>query len=294
MANLKEVRNRIVSVSSTQQITKAMKMVSAAKLRRATDAIVQLRPYAKKLNEILGNLSANVSHLTSPYLQEREVKNVLLIPISSNRGLAGAFNVNVIKMTNQLIAERYVEYEQQGTLHILAIGKKVHEYYTRRNYSVLESHNELFNHLTFENVSTIAAFVMDAFLNGVYDKVELIYNEFKNPVVQILTHQQLLPVPQVKREIKATKLKTDYLLEPSQSDIISTLIPKSVKIQLFKALLDSYASEHGARMTSMDKATENAGDLIKSLKLSYNQARQAAITTEILEIVSGANALSGS
>ena len=196
MANLKEVRNRIVSVSSTQQITKAMKMVSAAKLRRATDAIVQLRPYAKKLNEILGNLSANVSHLTSPYLQEREVKNVLLIPISSNRGLAGAFNVNVIKMTNQLIAERYVEYEQQGTLHILAIGKKVHEYYTRRNYSVLESHNELFNHLTFENVSTIAAFVMDAFLNGVYDKVELIYNEFKNPVVQILTHQQLLPVPQ--------------------------------------------------------------------------------------------------
>ncbi len=294
MANLKEVRNRIVSVSSTQQITKAMKMVSAAKLRRATDAIVQLRPYAKKLNEILGNLSANVSHLTSPYLQEREVKNVLLIPISSNRGLAGAFNVNVIKMTNQLIAERYVEYEQQGTLHILAIGKKVHEYYTRRNYSVLESHNELFNHLTFENVSIIAAFVMDAFLNGVYDKVELIYNEFKNPVVQILTHQQLLPVPQVKREIKATKLKTDYLLEPSQSDIISTLIPKSVKIQLFKALLDSYASEHGARMTSMDKATENAGDLIKSLKLSYNQARQAAITTEILEIVSGANALSGS
>ena len=294
MANLKEVRNRIVSVSSTQQITKAMKMVSAAKLRRATDAIVQLRPYAKKLNEILGNLSANVSHLTSPYLQEREVKNVLLIPISSNRGLAGAFNVNVIKMTNQLIAERYVEYEQQGTLHILAIGKKVHEYYTRRNYSVLESHNELFNHLTFENVSIITAFVMDAFLNGVYDKVELIYNEFKNPVVQILTHQQLLPVPQVKREIKATKLKTDYLLEPSQSDIISTLIPKSVKIQLFKALLDSYASEHGARMTSMDKATENAGDLIKSLKLSYNQARQAAITTEILEIVSGANALSGS
>lgn len=291
MANLKEVRIRITSVSSTQQITKAMKMVSAAKLKRATNAIVQLRPYANKLRDMLVNLSANAEGVTSPFLQEREIKNVLIIPISSNRGLAGAFNANVIKATNALIADQYSKHIQEGSLHILAIGKKVHEFYSRRKFNVLPDHNDLFHELTFENVAKIAEMIMDAYEAGKYDKVELVYNQFKNPVVQILTTEQMLPLPKSSTSGNLN-YSVDYIMEPSQAEIVSGLIPKSIKIQLYKAILDSHASEHGARMTSMDKATENAGDLIKSLKLAYNQARQAAITTEILEIVSGAEALS--
>ena len=291
MANLKEVRNRIKSVSSTQQITKAMKMVSAAKLKRATNAIVQLRPYATKLNEILTNLSSTLEEGVSVFTQEREVKKVLLVVITSNRGLAGAFNMNVIKATNNLISAKYSAMHQNGNLSIIAIGKKAQDFYEKRQYNVLGNNNEVFNALTFENVAAITQSIMDAFVEGTYDKVEVVYNQFKNAGMQILTTEQLLPVPKAVKSDKKEN-KTDYILEPSQAEIVEQLIPKNIKLQLYKAVLDSHASEHGARMTAMDKATDNAGDLLKALKLSYNQARQAAITTELTEIVSGAAALS--
>ena len=292
MANLKEVRIRIKSVSSTQQITKAMKMVSAAKLKRATNAIVQLRPYANKLKEILSNLSASLEDGVSVYTQEREVKNVLLIVVTSNRGLAGAFNTNVIKTTNLLISEKYSAFQKSGNLHIVAIGKKAQDYYEKRKYNVVGNNNEVFSALNFENVSLITSTVMQAFADGKYDKVELVYNQFKNAAMQILTTEQLLPVPKPANKEAVSTSQVDYILEPSQEEIVEQLIPKNIKIQLYKAVLDSHASEHGARMTAMDKATDNAGDLLKKLKLAYNQARQAAITTELSEIVSGAAALS--
>ncbi len=294
MANLKEVRNRIGSVSSTQQITKAMKMVSAAKLKRATNAIVQLRPYANKLKELLSNLSASLEDGSSPYLQKREPNKVLVITVSSNRGLAGAFNANVIKTANTLIAEKYSEQLKAGNVSIVSIGKKTQEYYQRRKYNVIGNNNEVYNNLNFATVATITESVMEGFLKGDYDRVELVYNQFKNAAVQFLITEQLLPVPKAekKEEVNATANQIDYILEPSQAEIIEQLIPKNIKTQVYKAVLDSNASEHGARMTAMDKATENAGDLLKALKLSYNQARQAAITTELTEIVSGAAALS--
>ena len=291
MANLKEVRIRITSVSSTQQITKAMKMVSAAKLKRATNAIIQLRPYANKLKEILANLSASLEDGVSVFTQEREVKNVLLVVITSNRGLAGAFNTNAIKTANQLIAEKYSDFQKSGNLHIVAIGKKAQDYYEKRKYNVIGNNNEIFSALNFENVSLITEAIMDGFVAGKYDKVEVVYNQFRNAAVQILTTEQLLPVPKVENKT-ASSNQVDYILEPSQQEIVEQLIPKNIKIQLYKAVLDSHASEHGARMTAMDKATDNAGDLLKKLKLAYNQARQAAITTELSEIVSGAAALS--
>lgn len=294
MANLKEVRNRITSVSSTQQITRAMKMVSAAKLKRATNAIVQLRPYAEKLKEILANLSASVEGEASPYTIERKPRKILLIVVTSNRGLAGAFNANVIKATNLLISEKYNEQHKKGNVKIIAIGKKGQDYYKKRKYEVLGNHSELFAKLNFENTSEITEFVMKGFLDGEYDKVEVLYNQFKNAAVQFLKVEQLLPLSPLDNELKKqeAQLAIDYILEPSKEEIIEELIPKSIKIQLYKAILDSHASEHGARMTAMDKATDNAGELLKSLKLSYNQARQAAITTELTEIVSGAAALS--
>jgi F-type H+-transporting ATPase subunit gamma len=293
MANLKEVRNRIGSVSSTQQITKAMKMVSAAKLKRATNAIVQLRPYANKLKELLSNLSASLEDGSSPYLQQREPNKVLVITVSSNRGLAGAFNANVIKTANNLIAEKYSEQLKAGNVSIVSIGKKTQEYYQRRNYNVIGNNNDVYNNLNFASVATITEGVMEGFLKGDYDRVELVYNQFKNAAVQFLISEQLLPVPKSAQTAQVnTANQVDYILEPSQEEIIAELIPKNIKIQVYKAVLDSNASEHGARMTAMDKATENAGDLLKALKLSYNQARQAAITTELSEIVSGAAALS--
>jgi F-type H+-transporting ATPase subunit gamma len=291
MANLKEVRNRIVSVTSTQQITKAMKMVSAAKLKRATSAIIQLRPYANKMRDILANLSGSLEESNSPFIQEREPNKVLIITISSNRGLAGAFNMNVIKTANNLISEKYSEQFRKGNVHIVAIGKKVQDFYEKRKYKVIGNNNELYSDLTFENASKITEGIMAGFAKGQYDRVELVYNLFKNAAVQILTTEQLLPVPKAA-PLTATATLTDYILEPSQEEIVEQLIPKSIKTQVYKAILDSHASEHGARMTAMDKATENAGDLLKALKLSYNQARQAAITTELTEIVSGAAALS--
>lgn len=295
MANLKEVRIRISSVQSTQQITKAMKMVSAAKLKRATNAIIQLRPYATKLKEILGNLSANLEGSSSPFIEEREPNKVLIVAVSSNRGLAGAFNMNVIKTTNALISSKYNKQFQNGHVSILAIGKKTQDFYEKRNYNVVGNNNEVYATLTFENVTKITDSIMEGFRKGEYDRVELVYNRFKNAAVQILTTEQLLPLPKNEEPAVATKIahQVDYILEPSQEEIVKELIPKSIKIQLYKAVLDSHASEHGARMTSMDKATENAGDLLKALKLSYNQARQAAITTELTEIVSGAAALNG-
>lgn len=294
MANLKEVRNRIASVQSTQQITKAMKMVSAAKLKRATNAIIALRPYATKLKEILSNLSTSLEGSSSPFIQERVPNKVLIVTVSSNRGLAGAFNMNVIKAANNLIAEKYSEQFKNGNVSIISIGKKTQDFYEKRNYNVIGNNNEVYNSLTFENVTKITDAIMEGFAKGDFDKVDVVYNRFKNAAVQFITTEQLLPLPKVEEtavETKATNV--DYILEPSQEEIVAQLIPKSVKIQLYKAVLDSHASEHGARMTSMDKATENAGELLKALKLSYNQARQAAITTELTEIVSGAAALNG-
>lgn len=293
MANLKEVRNRIASVKSTQQITKAMKMVSAAKLKRATDAIIQLRPYAGKLKDILSNLSASIEEGSSPYLQEREPVRVLVVVVASNRGLAGAFNANAIKTANILIAEKYSEQLRAGNVSIVGIGKKAQEFYTRRKYNVIGNNNDLFNALNFENVSKVTESIMQGFVNGDYDRVELVYNQFKNAAMQILKTEQLLPVPKAEKKANVEASNVDYILEPSKEEIVEELIPKNIKIQLYKAVLDSHASEHGARMTAMDKATDNAGELLRNLKLSYNQARQAAITTELTEIVSGAAALSG-
>jgi F-type H+-transporting ATPase subunit gamma len=269
-----------------------MKMVSAAKLKRATNAIIQLRPYATKLKEILGNLSASLEGSSSPFIQEREPNKVLIVVVSSNRGLAGAFNMNVIKATNNLIAEKYSEQYKNGNVSIVAIGKKSQDFYEKRGYNVIGNNNDVYSALTFENVTKITDSIMNGFKKGEYDRVEVIYNRFKNAAVQFVTTEQLLPLPKADTtEVKASNV--DYILEPSQEEIVAQLIPKSIKIQLYKAVLDSHASEHGARMTSMDKATENAGDLLKALKLSYNQARQAAITTELTEIVSGAAALNG-
>jgi len=297
MANLKEVRNRIASVQSTQQITKAMKMVSAAKLKRATNAIIALRPYATKLKEILGNLSASLEGSSSPFIQEREPNKVLIVTVSSNRGLAGAFNMNVIKAANNLIAEKYSEQLKNGNVSIISIGKKTQDFYEKRKYNVIGNNNEVYSALTFENVTKITDAIMAGFIKGEFDKVEVVYNRFRNAAVQFITTEQLLPLPKAQETAADLKDKkttnVDYILEPSQEEIVEQLIPKSIKIQLYKAVLDSHASEHGARMTSMDKATENAGELLKALKLSYNQARQAAITTELTEIVSGAAALNG-
>ncbi|MBD1383689.1 ATP synthase F1 subunit gamma [Mucilaginibacter rigui] len=301
MANLKEVRNRIASVSSTQQITKAMKMVSAAKLKRATNAIVQLRPYADKLKDLLANLSASLEDGASPYLQQREPVRVLVVVVSSNRGLAGAFNTNVIKTANNLIAEKYSEQLRKGNVSIVAIGKKSQEFFQRRKFNVIGNNNDLYLDLNFINASKITESIMQGFINGDYDRVELVYNHFRNAAVQYQVAEQLLPVPlpeakpaeTVKTKDAVIEAQVNYILEPSQEEIVEQLIPKNIKIQLYRAVLDSNASEHGARMTAMDKATENAGDLLKALKLSYNQARQAAITTELTEIVSGAAALGG-
>ncbi len=305
MANLKEVRNRITSVSSTQQITSAMKMVSAAKLRKAQDAVTSMRPYAAKLKSILENLSASISGGT--YSQEREVKNVLLVVITSNRGLCGGFNANVIKASNRLAKEEY----KGKKVSVLCIGKKGADFFKKTEYGIVGTDmprglNELFDNLIFSHVEPVAEKIMQLFADGQFDRVYLVYNQFKNAAVQITTVEQFLPVlPPTNNEsdriahastgsATASKKHTiDYIYEPDQEEIVKTLIPLSLKTQLFKALRDSLASEHGARMTAMHKATDNAGSLIKELKLMYNKARQAAITNEILEIVGGAEALNG-
>ncbi|WP_026997661.1 ATP synthase F1 subunit gamma [Flectobacillus major] len=291
MPSLKEVRNRIVSVNSTQQITKAMKMVSAAKLRRATDAIVQMRPYSQKLTEMIATVSANAEGAQSnPYTNARSIQSVLIIVVTSDRGLCGAFNANVGKAVVNLINEKYPSQFEAGKVEILAIGKKGGEYLSRRGYNVNNQFVDTFSKLSFATVRTAAEFAMNGFVDGKYDVVEVVYNEFKNVATQILKAEQMLPIVE-KKDDQTKKSNVDYIFEPSEEEIISELIPKALKLQVFKAVLESNASEHGARMTAMDKATDNAGELLKELKLIYNRSRQAAITKEILEIVGGAEAL---
>ena len=284
MANLKEIRTRITSVASTMQITSAMKMVSAAKLKRAQDAITQMRPYAEKLSEILVNLSATLENSTEDiYSQEREIRKVLLVSIASNRGLCGAFNANVFKAT-----ENRVHQLSDSTVLVYPIGKRAVDYFTGK-HELFNSNLEIFNDLNFNSSTEIAQEIMDAFVEGSFDKVEIIYNEFVNAATQDIITESFLPVSSDQTESNA--IQSDYLFEPSKASIVLNLIPKSLKIQLYKCLLDSHASEHGARMTAMHKATDNAQDLKDDLTLTYNRQRQAAITNEILEIVGGAEAL---
>ncbi len=286
MANLKEIRNRITSVSSTMQITSAMKMVSAAKLKKAQDAITAMRPYAEKLTELLQNLSATLDgDAGGEFTKQREIKKVLLVAITSNRGLCGAFNTNVIKEV-KLRAAFYADVQ----VDVFAIGKKGNDILSK-TFSVVANESPIFDDLTFDNASLIAQTLTDKFVAGDYDKIEVVYNEFKNAATQIVQTEQFLPLAPIKSDKPAST--GDYIFEPSKEEIVLTLIPKSLRTQLYKSIRDSFASEHGARMTAMHKATDNATDLRNQLKLTYNKARQASITNEILEIVGGAEALKG-
>lgn len=289
---LKEVRNRIKSVSSTQQITKAMKMVSAAKLRRAQDAILQMRPYAKKLQEMLSNIVSNSDgEVNMALANDRPIEKVLFIVITSDRGLAGAFNANVIKLTKATIAARYPEQSRKGNITIWNIGKKGYEHFTKNNFKTDARFRDIFHNLTYENVQLASAAAMKAFEDGDFDVVEIVYSQFKNAATQRFEVERFLPIPRVEK--KEGTAKANFIFDPSQAELVAELMPKILNTQLFKAVLDSNASEHGARMTAMDKASENANEMLRSLKISYNRARQAAITTELTEIVSGAAALNG-
>ncbi len=289
MANLKEVKERIGSVTSTQQITKAMKMVAAAKLRRAQDRIIQLRPYSEKLAALLANVAdSDMEEGLNTFGEERDVHRVLLVPITSDRGLCGAFNANIIKATRLAIGQL-----EGKTVEILPIGKKAYDKFKKESYPLIDDHYEVFGDLTFEAVKMAAEHAMNQYERGYYDKVILIYNEFKNVATQIVQTEQFLPIVELEKA-EGEEAKADYIYQPSQDAIVRELIPKSLKIQFYKAVLESNASEHGARMTAMSQATDNAGELLKELKLTYNRTRQAAITKEILEIVGGAEALAAS
>lgn len=289
---LKEVRNRIKSVQSTQQITKAMKMVSAAKLRRAQDAITQMRPYAQKLQQMLSNIIASAEgDVVMDLAVTRPVENVLVIVITSDRGLCGGYNANLIKLAKQLVREKYSAQQGKGHAQILPIGKKGFEHFAKNNFKVVDRYWNIFSDLKFENVQAAAKFAMDAFAEGKVDAVDLVYSEFKNAATQRFVIEQFLPVPKTEK-VKGQK-QQDFIFEPGKDVLIAELMPKILNTQLYKAVLDANASEHGARMTAMDKATDNAAELLKGLKISYNRARQAAITTELTEIVSGAAALQG-
>jgi len=284
MANLKEIRNRIVSIQSTMQITSAMKMVSAAKLKKAQDAITAMRPYAEKLTELLQSLSASMEgEIGGDYTAQREIKNVLIVAVTSNRGLCGAFNTNVIKQV-KLLSEKYTG----KNVHVYAVGKKGNDV-LRKTLNVIENQSAVYDNLTFDAVAEISDQLTNLFISGQYDKIEIVYNHFKNAATQIVKNEQFLPLAPL--ETSEVSNAADYIFEPSKEEIILTLIPKSLKTQLYKSIRDSFASEHGARMTAMHKATDNATDLRNQLKLTYNKARQAAITGEILEIVGGAEAL---
>ena len=289
---LKEVRNRISSVQSTQQITKAMKMVSAAKLRRAQDAITQMRPYAQKLQEMLSNIvSSAESDVKLALAAERPVEKVLILVVTSDRGLCGGYNSNLIKLAKQVIQEKYAAQHAAGNVQILPIGKKGYEHFEKNGFPVVDKYWNLFSGLSFEKVQEAAQYAMDAFAHKKVDAVELVYSEFKNAATQRFIAEPFLPVQ--KLNPTESKKKTDFIFEPNREVLIEELMPKILNTQLYKAVLDGNASEHGARMTAMDKASENANELLKSLKISYNRARQAAITTELTEIVSGAAALQG-
>ena len=298
MANLKEIRTRITSVSSTRQITSAMKMVSAAKLKKAQDTILVMRPYAIKLQEILGNLSGNdQSSSDNPYAKQKEAHKVLVVVITSNRGLCGAFNSNVIKLSLQLASEKYATQLSNKKLFFLPVGRKANDFFTKKGFPVVQgNYNHLLDGPTFEKTAIEVQTIINTFLDGTFDRIEIVYNQFKNAGVQIPSVEQFLPITKIAGKKKDPKIKTvhhDFIFEPSKEYIVKELIPKSLKVHLYKAILDSVASEHGARMTSMHKATDNATDLIRDLKLQYNKARQASITNEILEIVAGAEALRG-
>ena len=286
MPSLKEVKLRITSVTSTQQITKAMKMVAAAKLRKSQDKITQIRPFAQRMNGLIRNLSGVSGDMDSWFSKVRPVQRVLLVVVSSDRGLCGGFNSSVLKATNRRIQEHYAN----ANVTILPLGKKAQEFYAKRSYPVIGDFSTVFQNLNFKSSSAVSAHLMQVFAKAEFDKIEIIYNQFKNVATQILTVEQFLPVLPQQAEVQT---ETDYIYQPDQLEIVSGLIPKSLHVQLFKALLDSNASENGARMTAMDKATENAGELLKDLRLTYNRTRQAAITKEILEIVAGAEALKG-
>lgn len=292
MPSLKEVRIRIASVKSTQQITSAMKMVAASKLRRAQNAIIKLRPYVSKLSELMQNLGANPeSAANSPYTSQRSLQEVLLVVITSNRGLCGAFNSNVLRTTVNHINTHYAQLQASGHVSLITIGRKGSEFFTKRNYKVIASHDAIFDNLTYDQAAAISSVVMGGFVGKQFDRVEIIYNQFRNAATQKLVVEQFLPIAPPQVDEKQGGRKTDYIFLPSQDEIITELIPKTLKTQFYKTILDSYASEHGARMTAMHQATDNASQLIKELNLMYNKARQAAITKEILEIVSGAEAL---
>ncbi|MEI6888341.1 MAG: ATP synthase F1 subunit gamma [Bacteroidales bacterium] len=296
MGGLKEVRIRIASVKSTQQITSAMKMVAASKLRKAQNAILKLRPYASKLRNMLQNLSGSIENSSeSVYSELREPEKILLIVIASNRGLCGAFNSNIMKATLALMADKYQGQFNKGNVSLITIGKRATEYFTKRNYKVIGHHDDFFDHLNFSTISPFAESLMQSFVKKEFDRIEIVYNQFKNAAVQKLVSEQFLPVvadtPQgttAKNEISA-----DYIFEPDKETVIRELIPKTLRIQIFKAILDSFAAEMGARMTSMQQATDNAKELLKNLNITYNKARQNQITNELIEIVSGAEALKG-
>ncbi|KPL16132.1 MAG: ATP F0F1 synthase subunit gamma [Bacteroides sp. SM23_62] len=293
MANLKEIRNRIASVTSTRKITSAMKMVSAAKLRKAQEAIIRIRPYADRLHTILTNLSDSIrGDEDNPYSVERDLEKIMIIVIASNRGLCGAFNSLVIKRAMQVAHEDYPNLMRQKKVDFYTIGKRGSDFFQNKKYPLAGVKNELFDDLTFDNVMPVAGEIMDHFISGEYDRVMLVYNQFKNAAVQILTTEQFLPVL-IPEKTDEDSIIADYIYEPSKEYIVRELIPRSLKIQFYKALLDSNAAEHGARMTAMHMATDNATELLRELNLNYNKARQAAITSELLEIVSGAEALKG-
>jgi F-type H+-transporting ATPase subunit gamma len=291
---LKEVRLRIKSVGTTQQITKAMKMVSAAKLRRAQDAITQMRPYAEKLQEMLGNIIGSVDgNLGGGLNVTRPIEKVLIIVVTSDRGLCGAFNSNSIKLAKSTIEENYKAQYEKGNVTILPLGKKAWENFVRNNYPVVDNFWNIFSDLNFDNVKAAAEYVRKAFINKEYDRVDLIYSKFVNAATQEFVCEQHLPIAKTKVSSTATQSNNDFIFEPSKEVLIQELMPKILNTQIYKGVLDSNASEHGARMTAMDKATENAEEMLRSLRISYNRARQAAITTELTEIVSGAAALEG-
>ncbi len=292
---LQEARTRIKSVQSSQQMTKAMKMVSAAKLRRAQDAILQMRPYAVKLQEMLSNIIASLQGDASISLgEERPVEKILLIVITSDRGLAGGYNSNLVKLTKEVIATKYAEQNAKGNVTIWNIGKKGYEALTNTGYKTKDTYKDLLINISFDKIQDAAQAAVNGFVNKDFDKVEIIYSQFKNAATLIQTEEAFLPIPKLEENgKKEDKNKIDFIFEPSKEDLIATLIPKILNTQLYKAVLDANASEHGARMTAMDKASNNAGDILKHLKITYNRARQAAITTELTEIVSGAAALEG-
>ncbi len=294
MANLKAIRIRIASVKSTKQITSAMKMVSAAKLRKAQDKIVRLRPYANKLHQILVGLSRSLadSEIENIYGRNTSPEKILIVIITSNKGLCGGFNSNVIKEARRIVSEKYLEQFRSGNITFLTIGKKGYDYFRKQKLNMLPDRSTLLNELTFDNASVVAENIMKSFTDGDFDRVEIIYNKFKNAAVQVLTTERFLPVETLPSDGKED-VAADYIYEPTQESIVTELIPKSLKIQFYKAVLDSFVSEHGARMTAMHKATDNATGLIRDLTMQYNKARQASITNQILEVVSGAEALKG-